>query len=363
MVGGSVCGGGGHARFVQPWRATINGQEAVAEAHNDATLLLDELVQVDANEAANTAYLLANGQGKTRMNKAIGMRKKLAWRLLFVSAGELTLAEHAASAGKRTKGGAEVRMLNIEMDAGAGWGMFENLHGASSADVFVAKLREAAQHHYGAPSSAYLANLVRDRTAANRMIRTARESLAQITPADAAGEVRRAADRFALIGAAGELATSLGAYWMAGGRRHRLRQAMLREWLRGRGTVGNSDVEMGIRQVRAFLATQGASRFQTMGRSSRGGRIDHEDEARIVRDRAGFRRRNRDTDETEYLIFKDTFRTKVCAGRDCQAVARELDRRGLLLREPPNLTMKPHLPELGKTWVYGIRAAILEGGE
>lgn len=360
IVGGSVCGGGGQAGFVQPWRATINGLEAVAEAHNDATLFLDELAQVEAGEAANTAYLLANGQGKTRMTKAISIRKKLTWRLLFVSAGEVTLAEHAASAGKRTKGGAEVRMLNIEADAGRGLGMFEELHGASSPDIFVAQLREAAQQHYGTPLRSYIENLVRDRSAADQMIRTATGSMAGVTPVEAAGEVRRAARRFALIGAAGELASMWGLTGWRDGEAIESAKRCFGEWLQGRGTAGDSDVEMGIRQVRAFLATQGASRFQTMGRSSRGDRGDNEDETRIIRDRAGFRRRNRDTGETEYLIFKDTFRTEVCAGRDYQAVTRELDRKEFLLRDPPSLMTKPHLPEMGKTWVYGIRAGILE---
>jgi hypothetical protein len=38
IVGGSVCGGRGQTGFVQTWRTTINGLEAIAEAHNDATL-------------------------------------------------------------------------------------------------------------------------------------------------------------------------------------------------------------------------------------------------------------------------------------------------------------------------------------
>lgn len=120
IVGGSVCGGGGQAGFVQTWRTTANGLESIAEAHNDGSLFLDELSQVDAAQAAEIAYLLGNGQGKARMTRAIGARKRLRWSLLFVSAGEMTLAEHSASGGKRTKGGAEVRLLNIDADAGRG---------------------------------------------------------------------------------------------------------------------------------------------------------------------------------------------------------------------------------------------------
>jgi uncharacterized protein (DUF927 family) len=51
--------------------------EAIAELHNDLTLFLDELAQMDAREAAETAYLLGNGSGNTRMSRNMGARKKL----------------------------------------------------------------------------------------------------------------------------------------------------------------------------------------------------------------------------------------------------------------------------------------------
>ncbi len=174
VVGGSVCGGGGNAGFAQTWRTTINGLEATAEAHNDGTLFLDELAQVDPRDAADTAYLLANGQGKARMTRSIAARKKLLWTLLFVSSGELTLAEHASSAGKQVKGGVEVRLINIEADAGRGFGLFENLHGVVSAEQFVHQLKQAAQRYYGTPIRAFLECLVKDRPAVERRVRALR---------------------------------------------------------------------------------------------------------------------------------------------------------------------------------------------
>ena len=67
IVGGSVCGGGGQNGFVQSWRATINGFEAIAELHNDGTLFLDELAQVDPHEPRlKPPTYLGNGQGKSR---------------------------------------------------------------------------------------------------------------------------------------------------------------------------------------------------------------------------------------------------------------------------------------------------------
>ena len=78
--------------YMQKWRATSNGLEYQGEQHNDSTLILDELGQVDAGDAGNAAYMLADGMGKTRGKGAGGLRPKSTWRLLFLSSRELTLA-------------------------------------------------------------------------------------------------------------------------------------------------------------------------------------------------------------------------------------------------------------------------------
>src|SRR5260370_5409484 len=91
-------------------------------------------------------------------------------------------------------------------------------------------------------------------------------------------------------------------------------------------------------------------------------RTEHPDEGRVVVNRAGFRRKTADG-ETEYLVFLETFRKEVCIGFSYRAVLKELDRRNLLVRERPNMTIKPRLRELGSVRVYCIRAAILEGEE
>ena len=179
IVGGSVCGGGGQSGFVQTWRSTINGLEAISEAHNDGTVFLDELSQVDPHLAAETAYLLGNGMGKNRMSRGMGTRKQLKWTLLYVSSGELTLAEHSASAGKRTRGGAEVRLLNIEADAGQGLGLFEMLHGTPTPDAFAHELKGAASRYYGAPFRAFVKRLTRDKSAVEDVVRAARDTFIQ----------------------------------------------------------------------------------------------------------------------------------------------------------------------------------------
>jgi hypothetical protein len=109
-VAGSVWGS--HA-FLRRWRATANAIDAQAAQHCDTLLVLDELAQVDSKEAGSIAYSLANGQGKARANRTGTAKPVLNWRLLFLSAGEIGLAQHMAEGGKRTRAGQETRLAEV----------------------------------------------------------------------------------------------------------------------------------------------------------------------------------------------------------------------------------------------------------
>lgn len=52
--------------FVRTWRITDKALEALATRHNDTLLILDEMSQVDPNQAGEVAYMLGNGRGKGR---------------------------------------------------------------------------------------------------------------------------------------------------------------------------------------------------------------------------------------------------------------------------------------------------------
>jgi uncharacterized protein (DUF927 family) len=132
------------------WRATANGLEGLAALHNDGLLILDELSQIDPKEAGEAAYLLANGQGKSRANRSGAARQAARWRLLFLSAGEVPLSVLVAQSGRKTNAGQEIRMADIESDAGAGMGAFEHLHDHPTPAAFAQTLKDAAMKQHGA---------------------------------------------------------------------------------------------------------------------------------------------------------------------------------------------------------------------
>jgi uncharacterized protein (DUF927 family) len=174
QLAGSVLGGGGKAGFLQSWRATSNGLESIAEAHNDITLILDELSQCDSKEAGEVAYMLANGQGKSRSKAAGGLRRKSTWHLLFLSAGEISLTDHIAAIVRRTRAGQEVRLINIPADAGAGIGLFQALHGFPSGDAFARFLQDSGKRIYGAPIRHFLDFLTRNISQAQNVLQACR---------------------------------------------------------------------------------------------------------------------------------------------------------------------------------------------
>jgi len=355
-VGGSILGGGGRNGFVQSWRATANGLEAIAEQHNDLCLFLDELTQLDAREASEIPYLLGNGRGKQRMSRSIGARKALTWRLIFMSAGETTLCEHAQTAGKRLRGGGEVRLLNVDADGGAEMGIFENIHGATSPDAFARQLKSAALRCYGTPLRAWLEFLTKDRAAAKKTLTKFRTGfLRKHVPPGASGEVSRAAQRFALISAAGEVASAAGITGWTEGESTEAAAKCFQSWLANRGTTGAGDMEAAVRQFRLLLQANGIARFPLIRRD---GSVDKD---QVAREHAGFRHHNVEG-ECEYWIFSEVFRSDFCNGYSAQGVAKELCARGYLRRTKPHMTNKVRLPGLkNPVRVYCVSEKILEG--
>ncbi len=336
----SVWGG---PEYLQRWRATTNGLEAVAQTHNDALLCLDELAQMDAREAGEVAYMLANGTGKQRARRDGLARPKATWRLLFLSAGEIGLAQHMREVGKRARAGQEVRLADIPADAGTGCGLFETLHGHPNGAALADALKEAARTCYGTPAREYLRRLVaipgdklRERLRALRG-----DFVEENLPRKADGQARRVADRFALIAAGGELASSLHLTGWHQGEATSAARTCFAAWLENRGGAGAQEECTALAQVAQFFELHGESRFSSM---------DGSDGPRTI-NRAGFKRVT--AGRTEYFVLPQVFKAEVCNGLDARYVARLCVERGLIEPRSNGQPSSPHrLPELGTVTCY-----------
>ncbi|CAG9932429.1 Toprim domain-containing protein [Candidatus Nitrotoga arctica] len=370
----------GGANYLQRWRATDNALEAIAAQHSDCLLILDELAQIDPKTAGECAYMLANEQGKARATRAGTPRTRQSWRVLFLSAGEVGLADHMAEGQKRARTGQEVRMADIPADAGAGLGAFENLHGYASGAAFSKRITDLAQAMYGAPGRAWLEWLTTNADTIKGSIRAKSNALAaQMIPKDSSGQVERVGARFALVGAAGEMATAAGLTGWPVGESERAATACFNAWLAARGGNGNGEVVAMLRAVRRFLEAHGEGRFSMWHRSA-------DDHAPKTLQRAGVRRmlnadgkpiktNNHHAIEFgdkmpatlgedvsfEYFILAETFRAEVCQGFDYQAVCRVLLDHGCLSPDKGRpFDCRPRLPGVGPATCYRITPAIFD---
>lgn len=354
MVAGSVCGGGGRNGYVESWRTTTNALETFAELHNDALACLDEISQVAAGEAVEALYMLANGQGKGRMTKSIGARRRLSWTILLLSSGEITLREHAEAAGKQTKAGGEIRLVNIPADAGVGMGLFENLHGFQTPASFAGHLKEVSKKYYGSPIREFLRYVTQNRAGVDALTRSFITRFADDNRLrGCAAEVSRVARRFALTAVAGEIATRIGLTGWGEDETTKAVDRCLRAWIRARGTSGPADIAAAVNRVAAFIEAHGASRFQSSNSLT---------EEKVI-NRAGFLAKDRDGNVTHYFILPEVFRREVCAGLEPESVAKALLDRGFLeAGGKGRLQRKPRIPGLGTVWVYAVKPAILGRG-
>jgi putative DNA primase/helicase len=143
-VAGSVWGGGGVSGggvkgYIRQWRVTANGLEATAAVHCDSLLCLDEISQVSPQQAGEAAYMLGNGMGKQRAQRDGSGRRPVEWRLLFLSTGEISLADKVAEDGRRpATAGQKIRVIDLPADTGMRLGIFDTVYsfddGRSLAD-------------------------------------------------------------------------------------------------------------------------------------------------------------------------------------------------------------------------------------
>lgn len=352
-VAASVCGG---TDFWHTWRATGNALEGTASRRNDATLMLDEIREVDGREAGNIAYMLANGQGKARARTDGSVRETNRWNLLFLSTGELSLVEHAARAGERTYAGVEVRMIQIPSDSGK-YGVFEELHGFSSGKTLAEHLEQHVAHYHGAPFRDWLHCLTADLPELTSQAKALlKEYTRRLTPENAGNQVGRAVTRFALVAMAGELATKAGITGWPEGEAFRAAQSCLAAWMADRGHTANQEDKAALEQVRDFMTRNQFSRF-----------ADWNDDRNRPVSMMGFRKVDKEDNVTEpvvtFCVLPSGWK-EICKGFYLRKVARLcVDAGWLKPGEDGRTQNRIRLPEIGLKRVYQFNTQVLGSAE
>jgi putative DNA primase/helicase len=319
----------GNPKYIQSWRTTDNGLEGVATSHNHSLLVLDELGQVDPRKAGEIVYMLGNGAGKQRASKVGTARDRARWDLLFLSTGEVGLTQHMALGGLRAHAGQEVRLVDLDADAGAGFGAFDDLHGFASGATFSDTIRTACGADHGAVGIAFAEKCISHAQALTSRIAAHQNEFmlkakAELGSEGFAGQVARVCERFALIGFAGELATEWGlTQWPAG----QGQSAALRcfcEWGAARGSTDNAEPQAIVETLTSFLIMHGESRFSSADPPNADSRPQQ------VHRRAGWFNRNPEDSSTDFMIEPKVFEKEIFAGMDIRGVRNVLAGFGYL---------------------------------
>lgn len=339
----------GSPELVQTWRATSNGLEGIASAFNATLLPLDELGEARSQDVGETAYMLANGQGKTRANRKGAARPAQTWRLMVLSTGELSLSDKMAESHRRIAAGQEVRFVELQADERR-YGAFDELHGCHDGAAFSRMVAEATRCNYGVAGPALVKALLEHRDEAleqvRRTIATFVHEVSLLHELQGEGQTQRVAHRLGLVAAAGELATSFGLTgWPPG-----MAEAAVKEafgiWLDARGGEGPLEAREAIRRTRDYLVTYGDSRFQDLSVIS----------PQTLHQRSGWR------DKDTFYIDGSAWR-EIHAGGDPVAAARALRDAGLLI-PGDGKNMKFRLSSApGRPRTYAVHVAIIGEAE
>lgn len=345
------------------WRSTDNGVEFKAAQCSDLLLIFDELKQCDPRLVGEAVYTLGNGTGRTRAAQRGGLRPTPTWAVLFLSSGEVTLEAHMAAARMRPMEGQRVRMPSIPAEPeGFSGTVFETNHEHDGGHALSKYIEHQAALNYGHAGLAFLARV----TAEFDEVREAlREGLAAFraahVPDHSDGQLGRIADRFALVGVAGELATRWGLTGWPEGWAVKASAACFYAMVKLRpGGFGSGEEAAMLRQARTFFAEHGEDRFADWDRA------ESDDSHRPnTQQRAGWRKTTKDAagdaNATTWYVLPDAFEKQVCEGFEREAMLRLLREREHLVPDKGRpFDHSARLPGIGKARCYRINSSILD---
>jgi putative DNA primase/helicase len=321
MAAASVVG----IKNIPRWNMTRSGAEAKAMAHDNMLLPLDEINEADEREVGKIAYMLANGEGRARMNRNTTSRKTNSWQLLFISSGEVGIARYIQQAGIQVKGGQEVRMPDIPaVPDGSTNGVFECIHGCNDSKQFAQALERGTVENHGTAIDAFLTRLVAEladesvKSGLRKKVFLVADKLTGLISNHA---IRRVANRFALVQVALGLAHSYSLLPFPVEQIDWAVSTMFQDWLKTRGGEGSIEVKQACERIEHLLVTNEFSDriYDLRGSSSQ-----------PVRNLLAYKKVGNDGQIEEFWVPPTVFKSEFCMSVDQGELVKELQKVGWL---------------------------------
>lgn len=350
-VAASIHGNGGDPgnpsaiTFARNWNITANALDGIANAHNDAAAIFDEIGRYSGNDFDRVVYNLTSGTGKAAMNSARALQACLRWTCSILSTGEISTSQKIQEGGKAVKGGHKTRFLDVYVSE-----IISDSHGLEPA-AYADQIKHNCATYYGTAGPAFIERIIEQRQQSeDEFIATLRLLMDQfareLTPEAAKPEQARAIRQFAAIQVAGTLAVRWNILPFS---EEEIRQAVAHACLLWQGGIKEvTDTDRGIKSLREFLLRHHTS-LPTVN-----------DKCKITNAR-GFKSTTRQL----YLFTAEQLQS-ASGGCNPKDLCRELrDRKLIKITETGKLTVKEKIRAISDKQInmYGIKWEILDSFE
>jgi len=333
----------GKREYVKNWNTTKNAAETLAAMCNDNILIMDEISQAERNDLEDMFYMLSNGRGKSRSTADGGSRVMQTWQILLLSSGEETLQSMLEQSNKRHNTGMEVRLCHIDADAGKNLGIFDSLVLANTPEEQADILTKLTGQYYGSAGKSWLNYITLNKDSviveASQIIKEFMSNYSHVK-----SQAYRVGKRFAVVAAAGELATKAGITGWQDGQAMTASQICFNNWLDNYGYDGKQEDRKIIGQIAGYLEKYAGSRFQIVGNSRQ-----------KLNNRSGYYKPNEDL----YLFGVNTFK-EICLPYSKQQVLNVLKDHDLVkFNEDKRVTLKLNNRHIDYDRAHAVKGDIM----
>ena len=264
-IAASACGGGDKG-YIQSWRSTDNAVEGIALNHNNCLLCLDEISLATSKTVSESAYMLANGQGKARADRGGNTKDRKQWKLFLLSNGELSLADKIREEGRKMMAGQAVRIIDIDSDMECGLGVFNKMPDGLKSNDFSDELRAASSQYYGVAIREFISLFAENIDGyVTEIHKNIADFCKKYCEQDVSGQVKRACTRFGLVAAAGELAIKFKILPWPERTAWDAAATLFKKWTQQRGGTDALELQTALKALTDFMQRYGSSRFKILG--------------------------------------------------------------------------------------------------
>ncbi|MCX7208451.1 MAG: DUF927 domain-containing protein [Proteobacteria bacterium] len=256
-VGASIWGSPEH--IMQSWDGTSIGLTNSAEFSNSIMLYLDEIGAGKAQHMGGIIYTMLNGVSRTQGRKDGGNRTSRRWLLTLISTGEVPMSQYLSEGGQTSRGGQEIRMLDVPVGSGK-YRAFDCIHQAKDGAEFSIALTNAARSHYGTVGREFVAWLIANKGSVDGHVKACQDRMLAELPDHVAAPVKRATRKWGILAAALVMASEAELTGWSAEESYQAVRAIWQKWLDDFGLSSRDDERL-IEQVENFLESNQFSRF------------------------------------------------------------------------------------------------------